>query len=122
MTDELTGLGNRRKLHHIFENFFDGHDPDSDVKQSLAFLFVDLDHFKEINDSFGHPAGDELLRQLGPRLTAAVRSNDIVVRLGGDEFAVVLIDADAEEAKAVAERLAKSIEEPFALDMVKSRA
>jgi diguanylate cyclase len=121
VTDELTGLGNRRKLFHVFESFFDHHDPASESKQRLAFLFVDLDHFKEINDSFGHPAGDEVLRQLGPRLTSAVRNGDIVVRLGGDEFAVLLVDADVEEAKAVAERLAKTIEEPFSLDMVRAR-
>jgi diguanylate cyclase (GGDEF)-like protein len=121
VTDELTGLGNRRKLFHVFESFFENQDALSDVRQNLAFLFVDLDHFKEINDSFGHAAGDELLRQLGPRLLSSVRSNDIVVRLGGDEFAVLLIDADVDDARAVAERLAKSIEEPFDLDMVKAR-
>jgi diguanylate cyclase (GGDEF)-like protein len=121
VTDELTGLGNRRKLFHVFESFFENRDAASENKQNLAFLFVDLDHFKEINDSFGHAAGDELLRQLGPRLLSSVRSNDIVVRLGGDEFAVLLIDADVDDARAVAERLAKSIEEPFDLDMVKAR-
>jgi diguanylate cyclase len=122
VTDELTGLGNRRKLIQVFESFFENRDLMSeDSKQSLAFLFVDLDHFKEINDSFGHPAGDALLRQLGPRMLGAVRETDIVVRLGGDEFGVVLIEADVDDAKRVAERLTASLEEPFVLDMVSAR-
>jgi diguanylate cyclase (GGDEF)-like protein len=122
VTDELTGLGNRRKLIHVFESFFETRDSMSpESRQSLAFLFVDLDHFKEINDSFGHPAGDALLKQLGPRLLAAVRSTDVVVRLGGDEFGVVLINSDVEDAKRVAERLTASLEEPFVLDMVSAR-
>ena len=73
--------------------------PDADPQnqdRTLAFLFIDLNHFKEINDSFGHPAGDELLRQLGPRLKGSLRNSDLLVRLGGDEFGVVLMDADAD--------------------------
>jgi diguanylate cyclase (GGDEF)-like protein len=87
----------------------------------VAFLFLDLDHFKEINDSFGHGAGDDLLRQLGPRLTSTLRGTDILVRLGGDEFAVVLIDADATYAMSVAERLMASLKEPFALDVMNAK-
>ncbi len=117
-TDELTGLGIRRQLAHILEEFFSD---DANVltdPRYLAFLFVDLNHFKEINDSFGHPAGDELLRQLGPRLTAAVGSSGTVTRLGGDELAVVLLDADASEAARVAERVVEAIETPFALHKI----
>jgi diguanylate cyclase (GGDEF)-like protein len=123
ITDELTGLGNRRKLSTVFENFFENHAALSGrgQAQDLAFLFVDLDHFKEINDSFGHPAGDQLLRQLGPRLTSVVRSSDVVVRLGGDEFAVVLVGSDVDNARKVAERITASIEEPFELDMVTAK-
>lgn len=117
VTDELTGLGNRRHLFHVFEQIFDG----DGYKPNVAFLFVDLDHFKEINDSFGHATGDELLRQLGPRLVSGVRTSDIVVRLGGDEFAVLLLDADVEEAQRVAERLTNIIENPFVLGMVNAR-
>jgi diguanylate cyclase (GGDEF)-like protein len=84
----------------------------------LAFLFVDLNHFKEINDSFGHPAGDELLKQLGARLAASLRNTDLLVRIGGDEFAVVLVDGDADYANEVAERLTASLCEPFRLDVV----
>jgi diguanylate cyclase len=118
MTDELTGLGNRRYLFHVLNTFFnDQADPLQPTRQ-LAFLFIDLDHFKEINDSFGHSAGDELLRQLGPRLTSSLRGTDILVRLGGDEFAGVLLDADAKYATAVADRLMASLVEPFVIDLM----
>jgi len=118
VTDELTGLHNRRYLFRVLEAFFaeaKHHDPEA---RSLAFLFVDLNRFKEINDSFGHPAGDALLKQLGVRLSGAIRESDLPVRLGGDEFAVLLTDADLDEAKVVAERLAASLEQPFVLDVV----
>ena len=82
----------------------------------LAFLFVDLNHFKEINDSFGHPAGDELLRQLGPRLVRAVgrEPRHRSCASGGDEFGVVLVDADEDAATEVAERIVDRGREPFA--------
>jgi diguanylate cyclase (GGDEF)-like protein len=113
VTDHLTGLGNRRRLSEILDAFFDGRSED---QRRLAFLFIDLDGFKEVNDSFGHPAGDEILRQLGGRLTGSLRQSDLLVRLGGDEFAAVLIDADAEQAAAIADRLGASLHEPFAID------
>jgi len=119
VTDELTGLANRRYLFGVLDAFFSECD-DSRAPRTLAFLFVDLNHFKEINDSFGHPAGDELLRQLGARLSGSLRDTDLLVRLGGDEFAVVLVDGDADYAVAVAERLTASLEEPFALDVVRT--
>jgi diguanylate cyclase (GGDEF)-like protein len=116
-TDELTSLGNRRQLFHILDVFF-ADQVGLAVQRELAFLFVDLNHFKEINDSFGHPAGDELLRQLGPRLTRAVGASGSVVRLGGDELAVVLMDADASEAVVVAQRILAEIEQPFVLHKI----
>ena len=109
---------NRRHLFRVLDAFFTEGET-ADAGRSLAFLFVDLDHFKEINDSFGHPAGDELLRQLGDRLQSSLRDNDLLVRLGGDEFAVVLIDGDADYADEVAERLTASLDEPFILDVVR---
>jgi diguanylate cyclase (GGDEF)-like protein len=119
MTDALTGLGNRRALFSLLETFVaEQREPDV-AQRSLAFLFVDLDRFKEVNDSFGHGAGDELLRQLGDRLRNSLRETDLVVRLGGDEFAVALIDADADYATTVAARLTAYIEEPFVLDAVR---
>ncbi len=117
VTDELTGLWNRRYLFRVLDAFFDEGDG-TQTERSLAFLFVDLDHFKEINDSFGHPAGDELLRQLGDRLQTSLRDTDLLVRLGGDEFAVVLIDGDADYAASVADRLTASLDQPFMLDVV----
>ena len=114
VTDELTGLWNRRYLFRVLDTFFADYDEDP-TDQSLAFLFVDLDRFKEINDSFGHPAGDELLRQLGRRLSDSLREGDLLVRLGGDEFAVVLSGAGMEYATSVAERLTRCLDEPFEL-------
>jgi diguanylate cyclase len=119
-TDELTGLGNRRQLSMVLDRFFTDHADEDGVLRELAFLFVDLNHFKEINDSFGHPAGDELLRQLGPRLTRAVGASGSVVRLGGDELAVVLMDADASDAVTVAEKILSEIEQPFTLHKIKA--
>jgi diguanylate cyclase (GGDEF)-like protein len=118
VTDDLTGLSNRRRLFGVLDTFFADYDTEAAVKRTLAFLFVDLNHFKEINDSFGHPAGDELLRQLGDRLSQSLRKSDLLVRIGGDEFAVVLIDGDAEYANEVASRITESLEEPFRLDVI----
>ncbi len=117
LTDELTGLWNRRYLFGVLDAFFAGCDG-GPGDPTLAFLFVDLDRFKEINDSFGHPAGDELLRQLGARLNGSLREGDLLVRLGGDEFAVVLAGGDAAYAASVAERLTECLSEPFALHSV----
>src|ERR1019366_3433329 len=121
VTDELTGLGNRRRLFHMLDAFF-GDQADSQMPdRRLAFLFIDLNHFKEINDSYGHPAGDELLRNVAGTLSGCMRDSDALVRLGGDEFAVVMLDADAESATKVAQRIAASLEEPFVLNTVSVR-
>jgi diguanylate cyclase (GGDEF)-like protein len=117
-TDELTGLGNRRQLFHVLEVFFDEQQGTLAPKRELAFLFVDLNRFKEINDSFGHPAGDELLRQLGPRIIAAVGGAGSVVRLGGDELAVILMDADAKSSEEAARAILAAIAEPFVLHKI----
>ena len=116
LTDELTGLRNRRYLLQILEAFFGDQGDRRVAKRRLAFLFIDLNRFKQVNDSFGHSAGDELLKQLGPRLTTSMRGSEVLVRLGGDEFGIVLVDADADDATAVAQRLIASIEEPFVLE------
>jgi diguanylate cyclase (GGDEF)-like protein len=116
ITDSLTGLGNRRHLFQVLDDFFDQQRSSAlEDRRQLAFLFMDLNHFKEINDSFGHPAGDLLLEHLGARFMASLRPIDTPVRLGGDEFAVVLMDADATEAALVAQRLMDCLEEPFEL-------
>ncbi|MEO8899001.1 MAG: bifunctional diguanylate cyclase/phosphodiesterase [Candidatus Dormibacter sp.] len=118
MTDELTGLGNRRQLFSLLDSFFADNADTRTAQRDLAFLFIDLDHFKEINDSFGHAAGDDLLRQLGPRLASSLRPTDILVRVGGDEFGVLIMDATPRYASSVAERLMARLEEPFVLDSV----
>ena len=121
ITDELTGLGNRRQLLYLLDAFFASNGERNGHTYTLSLLFVDLDHFKEINDSFGHAAGDELLRQLGPRMTRSLRDTDVLVRIGGDELAVVILDNDAAYAETVAQRLITELEQPFELDSVSVR-
>ncbi len=121
ITDELTGLGNRRQLFNLLDAFFvDYADPET-VDRRLSLLYVDLDHFKEINDSFGHAAGDALLRQLGPRLISRLRASDVLVRVGGDELAVLIWDTDSDYAASVAERLIAELDQPFELDTLSVR-
>jgi diguanylate cyclase (GGDEF)-like protein len=120
VTDFLTGLGNRRYLFHVLNAFFAEQEASGEHRR-LAFLFIDLNRFKEINDSFGHRAGDEILRHMGERFSGALRAGDALVRLGGDEFAAVLVDADGERAQAIAERLTASLEEPFAMEAVSAK-
>jgi diguanylate cyclase (GGDEF)-like protein len=121
VTDQLTGLGNRRRLAAVLDAFFADHADPATESRRLAFLFVDLDHFKEVNDSFGHPAGDQLLTQIGPRFQSCLGPHDLLLRIGGDELAVLLIDSDLERATAVAHRISANLDEPFALDMVSVR-
>jgi len=120
ITDDLTGLGNRRCLSTVLDAFFAEYDPTASEPRPLAYLFVDLNNFKQINDTFGHPAGDQMLKQLGPRLSACLRDSDLLTRLGGDEFVVLLLDADAEYATAVAQRLTDGLAEPFILETTHS--
>jgi diguanylate cyclase (GGDEF)-like protein len=109
ITDDLTGLGNRRHLLHRLEAAIG--DTDGDV----ALLLIDLDGFKELNDTLGHSAGDEVLRQIGPRLQEALREGDTLARLGGDEFAVVLDPGDEASASAAGLRLRAALERSFGL-------
>ncbi len=121
ITDELTGLGNRRHLFYLLNAFFADLADAGTEDHHLSLLYIDLDHFKEINDSFGHSAGDDILRQLGPRLASSLRDTDVLVRVGGDELAVVITDTDSAYAIAVAQRLVHKLEEPFVLDTVSVR-
>ena len=84
-------------------------------RSSLALLLLDIDNFKEINDTFGHQIGDGVLGQVGPRLRIQLEADDLIARLGGDEFGILLLDADAERAAKVADALLR-VERPFVIE------
>ncbi|GBG12527.1 uncharacterized protein NMK_0058 [Novimethylophilus kurashikiensis] len=111
--DALTQLPNRRLFRDRLEQGVKKAERNGDV---LALLFIDLDHFKEVNDTLGHQAGDDLLVQVANRITSEVRASDTVARLGGDEFTVILTDlADASRIDRVAQALVDSLAKPFQL-------
>jgi two-component system cell cycle response regulator len=111
ITDQLTGLHNRRYMSRHLNTLIDN------AKKSgkpIAFLILDIDYFKAVNDSHGHDMGDEVLREFAKRISANVRGIDLACRYGGEEFVVVMPDTDMELACTVAERLRRSVEEaPF---------
>ena len=114
-TDELTGLPNRRLFYETLRKSLE---PGSGG-QHLAVLMIDLDRFKEINDSLGHHVGDEVLRQLGPRLATVVNGHGTVARLGGDEFGLLLSPLqDETQATAVAERVRDDLRRSFLLENI----
>lgn len=108
--DPLTGLANRRLLQLRLKETLE-QAPD----RPLALLFIDLDHFKPINDTFGHETGDLLLTLVAERLSQCVRDEDLVARLGGDEFVILLPDTDA-TALAVADKLHQSLHHAFQIE------
>ena len=113
MHDPLTGLPNRVLFRDRLAQALARSERD---RSPLAVLLLDIDRFKLINDSLGHLVGDELLREVAPRLSGAVRASDTVARLGGDEFAVLCEDLEDErEAQEMAERLGACFLRPFAL-------
>ncbi len=112
--DGLTGLVNRVFFHEKLEPALAR--PDQQAR-ALSVLCLDLDGFKDVNDSFGHPTGDELLRQVGLRLRANSREGDIVARLGGDEFAVLRMQGGpSDESGALAARLIDCLSAPYDID------
>lgn len=110
-TDSLTGLANRAE----FWRLLDAATADVRPDDAPAVLFVDLDGFKQVNDSYGHAAGDELLVAVAGRLRACVRAGDVVARLGGDEFALLLGPGDAARADDVATRVVARLRLPVQL-------
>ena len=100
-SDGLTGLANRRRLDADLAR------PDDD--RPTAAIMVDIDHFKEINDLFGHAYGDEVLREVGEALSKQVRHDDVVYRYGGEEFCILLPGATASDANAVADRIVGAV-------------
>ncbi len=110
--DALTGLPNRMLLNDRLEL---GLANAVRKASKLAFMFIDLDRFKTINDSLGHDVGDELLKRVAARLSACVRASDTVARLGGDEFAIILenLPSDGQEAQSVAEKMIASLAAPM---------
>lgn len=113
--DTLTGLPNRQMFHdrllHELKKAHRAHLP-------MGLLFIDLDHFKEVNDKLGHAMGDQLLTEAAQRLSSCVRASDTVARLGGDEFTVILAELDeASQIERIAEAILYVLEKPFQLGM-----
>jgi two-component system cell cycle response regulator len=104
--DQLTGLLNRREFDRIVQ---EERERALRFNHTLGLVMIDIDHFKAINDTHGHPAGDAVLREVARRVGAQVRSVDRVARVGGEELAVILIQTDLERAREVAGRLCAAI-------------
>ena len=107
--DSLTGLPNRALFEDRLQVAL------SRRKPSVAVLMLDLDRFKNVNDTLGHPAGDELIRQFGDRLTALLRESDTVARLGGDEFALLVEGAAIGDVRTLAGRILDEVRRPFGI-------
>ena len=118
--DQLTNLATRKVFNEFQQRaMFRA----KRYHRSMAILFLDMDHFKEINDNFGHAAGDLLLKSVAKRLNACIRSSDLVARLGGDEFAIVLDElSQPEDAARVAQKILESMDEPHRVDGRRLRA
>ncbi|TWU07766.1 putative bifunctional diguanylate cyclase/phosphodiesterase [Stieleria varia] len=114
--DGLTGLANRVKFDERLAESLQMAGCGGNEAEALTVLIVDLDHFKFVNDTLGHPSGDELLRTVGQRLAGAVGQSGMVSRFGGDEFAVVCERQDASETALVVARIRSAINEPIDID------
>ena len=111
--DALTGLPNRRLLEDRMMQALKAAKRSDDI---VAVLFLDLDFFKTVNDTYGHAAGDELLKLVATRLSSLLRSDDTVARIGGDEFVILLPTlADAQQAVIAADKIVKELAKPFEL-------
>jgi diguanylate cyclase (GGDEF)-like protein len=104
--DALTGLLNRREFNRILE---EETERAKRFGRPFSLVLLDLDHFKSVNDRYGHPAGDEVLRETARRLTPHMRKVDRLARYGGEELAALLVELDREEATAVGQRLVEAV-------------
>jgi diguanylate cyclase (GGDEF)-like protein len=112
--DVLTGLSNRYHFSQQLQSLIYEHQRHGHM---FALFFIDLDYFKEVNDNWGHPAGDELLRLFAHRMVSIVRSDDLIARLAGDEFVIVLKDLEsATQAELLAEKLQLELGEPYLIN------
>ncbi|SMQ63255.1 diguanylate cyclase (GGDEF) domain-containing protein [Altererythrobacter xiamenensis] len=110
--DELTGLSNRRRLNEKLSGILE-----SSRGRCCALMMLDLDRFKQVNDTMGHPAGDELLQQVGDRLRVLIKNRGEVGRLGGDEFQILLPDLDDRgELSELADRVIQMLSQPYSIN------
>ena len=107
ITDPLTGLSNRR---HFFEVAFVEFDRSKRYSKPISVIMMDVDHFKKINDNYGHQVGDIIIKSVADRLKTALRGTDIPARYGGEEFIVLLPETAKSDAQAVAERIRENIQ------------
>ncbi|HJV81601.1 sensor domain-containing diguanylate cyclase [Noviherbaspirillum sp.] len=113
LTDTLTGVNNRR---YVERRLVEEIGRSQRHGYPLSCMYIDIDHFKQINDSIGHQAGDEVLRDVAARIKAELRLSDALGRFGGEEFVALLIDAQRDDAVSVAERIRRSVaEQPMIL-------
>ena len=106
-TDGLTGVANHRRFQERLNEEFERQAREAG---RFALVMVDVDHFKKVNDRFGHPAGDQVLKQVAAVLVTTVRKIDVVARYGGEEFAVILLSSGPKESYQLAERVRKAVE------------
>jgi diguanylate cyclase (GGDEF)-like protein len=111
--DQLTGLANRALLNDRLSQALARH---HSAGEQLALMILDLDRFKQVNDTFGHNAGDKLVQEVGDRLRALLRETDTLARIGGDEFAIVMVGPKGEaDVRRLCERIIQVIRKPFIL-------
>ena len=111
ITDQLTGLFNRRYMSRHLSTLIAN---TGKTGKPVSFLIMDIDYFKQVNDTHGHDVGDEVLREFAQRISANVRGIDLACRYGGEEFVVVMPDTDMNFAYMVAERLRQAVADaPF---------
>ena len=120
VTDAMTGLPNRRFLGEKFTEFLQAHQAGG---SRIAVMFIDLDGFTAIDDTYGHEVGDKLMEAVGDRLRRSIKVDDVAVRYAGDEFVVIVTDVpSAQIAERIAGRLIKVIKTPFELGTTASRS